>query len=302
MNQFALLEEQSLAKSSKSRSPKPFTTLARRFITKGGWRFGLYKMLYRRKSFSIFLLIMILISSGVVIVQTIPEWKTSLTVTFSTIEWGVTVLFTIEYILRVIASPDPKRYIFSGMGIIDFFAIFPNYFSLMKVVNVNYIMVIRLVRLFRLFRVFDLIEYTKYTKEVQVLVQALRNSRRKISIFILSVFISVTIIGSFMYVIEGPENGFVSIPKSIYWAIVTLTTVGYGDVAPQTTLGQFLASLLMLLGFSTIVVFSSIVSAEIYKNQEKKKTMASKSCLDCGMPGHDSNASYCKYCGGRLWG
>ncbi|NJO02912.1 MAG: ion transporter [Bacteroidia bacterium] len=271
-------------------------------MNRAGWRYALYKIIYRSKTFSVVLLFLIILSSLAVIMQTVPDWRPAYRSSFRYIELFVTILFTIEYLLRIIAAPKPGRYVFSLVGFVDLFSIFPVYLSIFNLVSINYLMVIRLVRLFRLLRVFDLMEYTKYTREVKVLRQALSNSRRKISIFILSVLIAVTMIGSLMYLVEGPENGFVSIPKGIYWAVVTLTTVGYGDVTPQTSIGQALASLLMLLGFSTIVVFTSIVSAEIYKREEKKKTSNEKSCLDCGMDGHDSNASYCKYCGSRLWG
>ncbi|GAB4404087.1 MAG: ion transporter [Microscillaceae bacterium] len=245
---------------------------------------------------------LILLSCVVVILQTEPSWGPVYKKEFRLIEWCITTLFTIEYILRVLGTPHPWRYVKSPMGILDFISVFPIYLSLVNLVSFNYLVVVRLIRLFRLVRMFDLVEYTKYAREVRLLQQALVNSQRKIKIFIVGVMISVTIIGSLMYVIEGPENGFRSIAKSIYWAIVTITTVGYGDVAPQTPTGQFLASLLMLLGFSTIVVFTSIVGAEIYRKEEKKVITESKSCLDCGIQGHDSDASYCKYCGGRLWG
>ncbi|MEO1653014.1 MAG: ion transporter, partial [Bacteroidota bacterium] len=223
---------------------------------------------------------------------------------FAFIEWFVTILFTVEYILRVIATPRPTRYIFSTIGFIDFISVFPTYLTLFLLSTTNYLAVVRLVRLFRLFRVFDSKEYSKYTREAGYLSQALKNSQRKISIFILIVMISVTIIGSLMYVIERDGNpGFNSIPRSIYWAIVTLTTVGYGDIAPQTSLGQTLASFLMLMGFSTIVVFTSIVGAEVYRQRDEKRSLSnSKSCLECNMTGHEEVASYCKYCGGRLWG
>ncbi len=288
-------------RAHKLKRKKNFTTAARKLIEANGWRFQLYKALYRSKVFSITLLVLILASSSSVILQTVPEYRFLYRYLY-TVEWVVTIIFTVEYFLRILAAPRPFRYIFSLVGLIDFIAIFPTYIGLLEIVDVNYLLVVRLVRLFRLFRVFDLIEYTKYTREVRVLVEALKNSQRKISIFILAIVISVTLIGSLMYIIEGEQHGFRSIPQSIYWAIVTITTVGYGDIAPQTPIGQTLASLLMLLGFSTIVVFTSIVGAEIYKKEETKKVSDAKSCLDCGMTGHDTNASYCKYCGGRLWG
>lgn len=307
MNDTFALEKSSISnKERKAKKNKTFIRSARRLVEKGGWRYQLYKIIYRSKIFSFCLLSLILISSTAVILQTVKELKHTHATEFLWIEGVVTVLFTIEYILRLIVAPKPLRYACSPMGIVDFISIFPSYLSLALfnavASDISYLLVIRLVRLFRLVRVFDLIDYSKYQREVRVLVQALKNSRRKIAIFILSVMISVTMIGSLMFLIEGEQNGFDSIPKGIYWAIVTITTVGYGDLAPQTALGQLLASLLMLLGFSTIVVFTSIVGAEIFKREEKKEIVDSKSCLGCGMPGHDADASYCKYCGTRLWG
>jgi voltage-gated potassium channel len=191
---------------------------------------------------------------------------------------------------------------FSKIGIVDLVSLIPFYVDLLGVFNINFLLVFRLLRLFRLVRVFDLLEYSRYHRELMVLSQALRNSRRKVSLFIIFVLIAVTILGTLMYLIEGKENGFVSIPKGIYWAVVTISTVGYGDVTPKTSLGQMIASALMLLGFSTIVVFTSIVGAEIYNQGSKKKQIKNdKECLDCGWEQHDDDAHYCKQCGSRLW-
>lgn len=305
MNKPLTIEE--LARKSEkktTRQNKSFTTVARRFIEKGGWRYEMYKVLYRSKAFSTVLILLILLSTSAIILQTVPEFDLKARQLFAFIEWFVTILFTIEYLLRVIATPRPTRYIFSTIGFIDFISVFPTYLTLFLLSTTNYLAVVRLVRLFRLFRAFDSKEYSKYTREAGYLMLALKNSQRKISIFILIVMISVTIIGSLMYVIERNGNtGFNSIPRSIYWAIVTLTTVGYGDIAPQTSLGQTLASFLMLMGFSTIVVFTSIVGAEVYRQRDEKRSISkTKSCLECGMTGHEEVASYCKYCGGRLWG
>ena len=276
---------------------------ARRLI-KTKWRYDLYKTIYRSesnssKAFDIVLLALILLSSTAVILETVKEFKVAYGSWFTFVAWFTTVLFSIEYLLRIIALPKPSRYIFSPLGILDFLAIFPMFLGLFGFASVTFLTVIRLVRLFRLFRVFNLVEYTG---EAGVLVDALRSSRHKITVFLIAVMISVTIIGSLMYVIEGPKHGFTSIPRGIYWAIVTITTVGYGDMAPKTYEGQALASVLMLLGFSTIVVPTSIVSAEIAKQRDKSSpTLSNKECFGCGMVGHDLNASYCKYCGSRLW-
>lgn len=297
------LEKLAIKHKSATKKPETFTAIARKMITQGGWRYEMYKVIYRSKVFSITLLILILSSSSAVILQSVSSLYISYKDIFIFLEWFFTILFTVEYFSRIIVAPQPIRYMLSTMGIIDFISIFPMYFGIIRLSNTSHLIVIRLVRLFRLLRVFDLIEYTKYAKEVRVLLRAVHASQRKISIFILSVLIAVTILGSFMYVIEKGNHGFESIPKSIYWAVVTITAVGYGDIVPKTPMGQALASLLMLLSFGIIVVFTSIVGAEIYRQRDEKKMVSeSKSCLDCGMPGHDSNASYCKYCGGRLWG
>jgi voltage-gated potassium channel len=303
MNNTLTLEKASIKTNHTKLVKKNYFTYARIFVEKGGWRFELYKLLNRSIVFSLTLLLLILVSCTAVILQTVEEIDKDYHRLLQTIEWVVTLLFTIEYLLRLLASPHPWRfYMFKPAGILDFLAIVPTYLTLFRLGTANYLLVIRLIRLFRLIRVVDLVEYNLYSQEMRLLMEAVRNSRRKISLFIVAILVSVTILGSLMYVIEGPENGFKSIPKGIYWAIVTVTTVGYGDVTPQTSVGQMLASLLMLLGFSTIVVFTSIVGAEIYTQTErKKKFLDNKTCLDCGMPGHDSNASYCKYCGSRLW-
>lgn len=289
--------------SKKLSAQAKYITAARRVI-RTKWRYNLYNTIYRSettssKAFAIALLLLIGLSSTAVILETVKEFKVAYGQAFNFIAWSTTILFSIEYILRIICLPKPKRYILSSLGVLDFLAIFPAYLGLFGFTSVTFLMVIRLVRLFRLFRVFNLVEYTG---EAGVLVDALKSSRHKITVFIVAVMISVTIIGSLMYVIEGPKHGFNSIPRGIYWAIVTITTVGYGDMAPQTYQGQALASLLMLLGFSTIVVPTSIVSAEIAKHRDSKpEVLSNKECFGCGMTGHDLNASYCKYCGSRLW-
>ena len=295
--------------SNKKLLPKKLSPQAKyiknaRKLIQTKWRFNLYKTIYRSesvsaKAFDIVLLSLILISSTAVILETVKEFKLAYGSWFTFTAWFTTILFTVEYFLRIIALPKPFRYIFSPLGIIDFLAIFPMFLGLLGFASVTFLMVIRLVRLFRLFRVFNLVEYSG---EAGVLVDALKSSRHKITVFLVAVMISVTIIGSLMYVIEGPKHGFNSIPRGIYWAIVTITTVGYGDMAPKTYEGQALASVLMLLGFSTIVVPTSIVSAEIAKQRDKNNpVLSNKECFGCGMTGHDLNASYCKYCGSRLW-
>lgn len=279
-----------------------YVTSARKVIN-SSWRYPLFKMIFRARTlsskiFSSIIIFMILASTLLVMLNTVESINVHYAQRLYFWEWIFTVLFTIEYFLRILSLPSPKRYIFSPLGIIDFLATFPFYLSVFGTDAGNYFLVLRMVRLFRLFRIFNLHEYTH---EATILLTALRASRYKIIIFILAVFISVVMIGSLMFLIEGKTNGFNSIPKGIYWAIVTITTVGYGDITPQTPTGQILASALMMMGFSTIVVPTSIISSEIAR-QNKKRSTSNKECLDCGLPEHDSDASYCKRCGSRLWG
>ncbi|MCB1023246.1 MAG: ion transporter, partial [Acidobacteria bacterium] len=208
-------------------------------------------------------------------------------------EWLFTILFSIEYLLRLISVKKPWRYALSFYGIVDILAIAPTLLSLF-VPGFQYLVAIRILRFLRIFRIFKL---TEYISEAQIITSALRASAKKIGVFLLGVISLVTIIGSMMYVIEGGENGFSNIPLSIYWAVVTLTTVGYGDLAPQTHLGKFFASIVMILGYGIIAVPTGIVTVEIGKAVSHTPTA---NCHSCGVEGHDSDAIFCKYCGTRL--
>jgi voltage-gated potassium channel len=209
-------------------------------------------------------------------------------------EWGFTVLFTIEYLLRLASVRRPLRYAVSPYGLIDLVAILPSYISLLLPGAQN-LLVIRLLRLLRVFRIFKLSEYLH---ESRTLVYALRASGRKISVFLLAVLTIVVVVGTLMYAIEGEEHGFTNIPLSIYWAIVTLTTVGYGDLAPATTAGRALASLLMLTGYGIIAVPTGIVTAEL--TRATARPISTQACPSCGAEGHDHDAVYCRRCGSRL--
>jgi voltage-gated potassium channel len=211
------------------------------------------------------------------------------------IEWFFTFLFTIEYLARLVAVRSPRRYAFSFLGLIDLIAIVPTYLSIIFVGS-QYLLVIRTIRLLRVFRIFKL---GRYLGEAQVLTQALRASRAKIIVFLLTVLSIVIITGTLMYLIEGPENGFTSIPISIYWSIVTLTTVGYGDIAPKTVLGQAVASFIMITGYGIIAVPTGIVTSELNKISYKTNP-STQSCPNCLSQDHDSEAAYCKHCGTRL--
>jgi voltage-gated potassium channel len=209
-------------------------------------------------------------------------------------EWAFTILFTVEYALRLLSVRRPLRYAASFFGVVDLLAIVPSYLSLL-VPGSHYLLVVRILRLLRVFRVLKLAEHLT---EANVLMRALRASRRKISVFLLTVLTLVVIIGTLLYVIEGEGNGFTSIPVGIYWAVVTLTTVGYGDISPKTPVGQALAALVMITGYGIIAVPTGIVTVEIA--QAARKPVSTAACPECGAEGHDADAVYCKYCAARL--
>ncbi|HET9714030.1 MAG TPA: ion transporter, partial [Pyrinomonadaceae bacterium] len=212
-----------------------------------------------------------------------------------TLEWVFTLLFTVEYGLRLLSVRHPMRYATSFFGVVDLLAIVPTYLS-MFVPGSQYLLVIRILRLLRVFR---LLKLSEYVVEADILRHALRASRRKISVFISAVVLLVVIIGALMYVIEGEANGFTSIPRSIYWAIVTMTTVGYGDLSPRTSLGQMAASIVMIIGYGIIAVPTGIVSVELAQAVRDKK-VTGQSCPSCAAEGHDADAICCKYCGAQL--
>jgi voltage-gated potassium channel len=211
-------------------------------------------------------------------------------------EWFFTLVFTLEYILRVITSPRPWKYMISFYGIIDLLAILPTYLGLIFD-QTTFLLTIRALRLLRMFRVLKL---GRYIKEAAVLVHALQLSIHKIIVFFGAVLALVLILGSILYLVEGEENGFTSIPQSIYWAIVTITTVGYGDIAPATVLGKILASVAMLTGYSIIAVPTGIITVEIGKAAKKGQDIKKVECTRCGHTKHDGDARFCKICGTRL--
>lgn len=209
-------------------------------------------------------------------------------------EWVFTILFTIEYLLRLLSIGHPMKYAKSFFGVIDLLAFLPTYLSLL-IPGDQLFLVIRILRIIRIFRVLKLLPYLV---EVQHLKRALAASRRKIAVFLFTVLLAVILMGSLMYVIEGEANGFTSISRSIYWSIVTLTTVGYGDISPQTPLGQMLASIIMIFGYGLIAVPTGIVSVEIARKSFDKYT--TQACPECSAEGHDSDVKYCKFCGADL--
>lgn len=246
------------------------------------------------KVFDIVLLISIILSVVVVMLESVDTIQVDHKELLLTLEWGFTILFTIEYIARIAVIERPKRYIFSFFGIVDLLSIIPTYLSIF-IVGAHSLLVIRSLRLLRVFRVFKLV---RYLGEASQLGAALRASRMKIVVFVGTILVLVAILGTLMYLIEGGENGFDSIPRSMYWAIVTLTTVGYGDIAPQTVLGQAIASFVMILGYGIIAVPTGIVTAEMTK--KNIQSVDATKCSSCGRKGHDRAARFCNYCGSEL--
>ena len=246
------------------------------------------------KLFDVVLMISILLSVLAVMLDSISSVKNNYGEFLYAIEWFFTILFTVEYILRLYSVGQPLHYARSFFGIVDLLAILPTYFSLL-LPGSQYFLVIRLFRVLRIFRVLKLVQYLG---EAKMLIQALKASRRKITVFIFTVLTLVVIFGSLMYLIEGEKNGFTSIPRSIYWAIVTLTTVGYGDISPKTAIGQAIASLVMIMGFAIIAVPTGIMTVEM--SQAFRQKISTKACPQCSAEGHDQDAKYCKYCGAKL--
>lgn len=246
------------------------------------------------KWFDILLIGCILVSVTVVMLDSIEPFRGPYGQLFHTLEWFFTVLFSIEYLLRLLSVGRPVKYATSFFGLVDFVSIVPTYLSLIFPAT-RYFAVIRTLRILRVFRVLKLIQYLR---EANLLMTALRASRRKITVFLFTVSTLVILFGSLMYVIEGEVSGFSSIPRSIYWAIVTMTTVGYGDISPQTGLGQALASVVMILGYSIIAVPTGIVTVEI--GQAMAKEVSTQACPQCGREGHDVQAIHCKFCGEKL--
>ncbi|MFZ6039508.1 ion transporter [Vibrio natriegens] len=246
------------------------------------------------RTFDIVLIVAILSSLAVLVLDSIPAVQAEWAKELKYLEYTFTGLFTIEYLLRLYCSPKPAAYAKSFYGIVDLLAILPTYLVLFFP-SASFMGVIRALRVLRIFRILKLV---RYLQDSNVLLRSLLMARRKIFIFFSAVAILVTIFGSLIYIVEGPENGFTSIPKSIYWAIVTITTVGYGDLVPQTNLGKALASITMLLGYSIIAVPTGIFTAELHQEIQSHKELVK--CPNCSQAGHDPDAIYCKHCGSEL--
>lgn len=264
------------------------------------WRTRLHEVIYESdttagKAFDVTLLVLILSSIVVVIMDSSQPLHQLYGDTFIKLEWGFTLLFTVEYILRLVCIQKPWRYVFSFLGLIDLLSIVPGYLSIFYA-GAHSLLVLRALRLLRIFRIFKL---SHYLSEMQFLGGAIKGSLKKISIFMLIVLMLVVIMGSIMYLVEGGKNGFFSIADSIYWAIVTITTVGYGDISPVTPVGKFVASVIMLMGYAIIAVPTGILTTEMALSM-KSRDQQRQACQSCGREGHDSNANYCKFCGEKL--
>ena len=264
------------------------------------FRKTLYRIIFEAdtaagKAFDLALILVILLSVLVVLIDSVRDVHENLGELLYLAEWLFTILFTIEYIFRLACVKKPLRYATSFFGIIDLLAILPTYVSLLFPGGQS-LLVIRVLRVLRVFRVLKL---SRHLQEKQILGKALLASRRKIIVFLSIVVTLVVVFGSIIYLVEGEKNGFTSIPVSIYWAIVTITTVGYGDISPKTPLGQALAALIMILGYSIIAVPTGIVTAELTAVQKEKKDER-RVCPGCLTEGHDPDAHFCKYCGEKL--
>jgi voltage-gated potassium channel len=243
------------------------------------------------KAFDVALMILIIASVLAVVLESVSWIHDAYGPWLRAVEWAVTIAFTVEYLLRLYCVDKPWRYARSFFGVVDLLAILPTYLSVL-IPGAQSLLVIRGLRLLRVFRVLKLAHFVGEASQLRVALQA---SLRKIIVFLGAVLTIVVIVGSMMYLVEGAEHGFVNIPVSIYWAIVTMTTVGYGDIAPQTALGKMLASVIMILGYGIIAVPTGIVSVELAG--VSKKTATDRACPGCGAHGHDGDARYCKHCG-----
>ena len=266
-------------------------------------RFRIHEIIFEAdtplgKYFDIALLIFIISSVAAVLLETVPYYDEKYAQLFSTLEWIFTIFFTIEYVLRLYSVLKPIKYATSFFGIIDLLAILPAYISLLFA-GTQSLMVIRAIRLLRIFRIFKMVSFIS---EAEYIAGALIAARKKILIFLFTILLITIIFGSVMYLVEGTKNPeqFDSIPRSIYWAIVTMTTVGYGDISPHTEFGQFIAAIVMILGYAVIAVPTGIITSELVK--KKKESVNTQVCRHCSREGHDDDATFCKYCGNLING
>ncbi|MGM1055775.1 MAG: ion transporter [Bacteroidota bacterium] len=267
---------------------------------KSDWKSKLHEVIYEAdtpmgKFFDVALLFTIIVSIILVMLESIASFSAKYYWEFFVAEWIITILFSIEYILRIVAINKPKKYIFSFYGIVDFLSTIPSYLAILFSGG-QFFLAVRALRLLRVFRV---LKITRYIGESNKLSRALVDSKAKILVFLFAVVILCIIMGTVMYLVEGPENGYTSIPISIYWCIVTLTTVGFGDIHPVTPLGRFIASLIMITGYGIIAVPTGIVTAELSREKDKIQTNT-QVCPHCNETKHLNNAEFCHNCGKRL--
>ena len=246
------------------------------------------------KLFDLILINAILFSVAVFMLDSVTWLAEHYRSYLSLVEWLFTLIFTFEYIIRIYCSPNRWRYVLSFYGIVDLLAILPSYLGIF-VGDISYLMVIRLLRVLRIFRILKLV---RYLTEANLLLRTLVAGRRKVFVFFSTVLVMATVFGSLMFIVEGPVNGFTSIPKSIYWTIVTITTVGYGDITPHTVLGQIIAALVMVTGYSIIAVPTGIFTAELVQEMQRHRDF--RNCQNCERVGHETDADYCRSCGAKL--
>ena len=263
------------------------------------WRHELHEIIFEAdtpagKLFDVVLLVMIVLSVAAVVLESIAAVRARYGTALRVSEWVFTGLFTVEYLVRLVSVRRPWRYATSFFGLVDLLAILPTYLSLI-LPGAQSLLAVRALRLLRVFRVFKL---ARYLGEVKALIDALRATRAKIAVFLATVLTLALIMGAAMYVIEGEENGFTSIPRGLYWAIVTITTVGYGDISPHTYLGQAVAAMAMILGYSLIIIPTGIFAVEMVRTTQRQ--ISTQACPDCGREGHEADAAFCKYCGAKL--
>jgi len=263
------------------------------------WRLALHEVIFEAdtkagKLFDVALILCIVLSVAAVMLDSVSAINKQYHGALYAVEWFFTIIFTVEYALRLFCVARPSGYALSLFGIVDLAAIAPTYLALF-IPGGHYLIALRILRVLRIFRVLKLVQYVG---EANLIMQALRASRRKITVFIFTVMTLVIGIGSLMYIVEGEANGFTSIPRSTYWAIVTLTTVGYGDISPKTGLGQTLAAMVMMLGYAIIAVPTGIVTVEL--NNAFGKKISTQACPDCSAEGHNTDALFCRKCGHHL--
>jgi len=272
---------------------------SKRGRTPASWRLKLHEVIFEAdtalgKTFDLTLILAIILSIVAVLFDSVAEVRADHGQALYIIEWFFTLLFTAEYLARILALGNPLRYMRSFFGVVDLMSILPTYLSLL-LPGSQYLMVIRVLRLLRIFRVLKL---AQYLNEAEYLLKAMRASFRKIMVFLFVILTLVLIFGSLLYIIEGDESGFTSIGLSCYWAVTTLTTVGYGDIAPQSPLGRAVASVIMILGYGVIAVPTGIVTAELVAPITGK--VSTQACPECGAEKHSYDANYCKDCGAEL--